>query len=205
MRQEVNGKVFYEDNRGRMIPEELVKDYDKLKDQVVMDSFEGLKDLRQHMLEVKAQVMEDIYTLVQMSAERYGVSLGGDKGNVTVSSYDGRVKLVIAVNEYQSFNENIRLAKQVIDQCIEKWSEGANANLRTVIDQAFAVNQSGRFNVASIMGLRRLAIDDPDWHKAMEIIADSIETGCSRKYFRVYTRPKMDDPYNMVQFDLANL
>ncbi len=205
MRQEVNGKVFYEDNRGRMIPEELVRDYDQLKDQVVMDCFEGLKDLRQHMLEVKAQVMEDIYTLIQMSAEKYGVSLGGNKGNVTVSSFDGRVKLMIAINEYQSFNENIRLAKSVIDQCIEKWSEGTNINLRTVINQAFALNKSGRFNVASIMGLRRLDIDDPHWAKAMEIIADSIETGCSRKYFRVYTRMKLDDPYSMVQFDLANL
>jgi len=205
MRQIIGGKVFYEDSKGRMVPEELVKDYDQLKDQVVMDSFAGLKDLREHMIEVKAKIMDDLYALIQVFADQYGVKLGGSKGNVTVSSFDGKVKLVIATNEYQSFNENLHLAKKVIDQCIEKWSEGANVNLKTVIDQAFALNKAGRFNVASVMGLRRLAIDDPDWIKAMAIISDSIETSCSRKYFRVYTRTNADDPYSMVQFDLADL
>ncbi|WP_320130277.1 DUF3164 family protein [uncultured Sphaerochaeta sp.] len=204
MKKELNGKTYYENSRGSLVPEELIKPYDLIKDQTVMLCFHQVMELRSQMEEVKLQVMQSVSELQDVLASEYKVKLGGKKENLCVTSYDGSIRIIVAVNEYQSFDEKIHIAKQVIDGCIERWSEGTNANLKAIIDQAFALNQSGHMNIRSIVGLRKLNIEDADWVKAMTIISDSLQTVTSKKYFRVYRRDPFGK-YQMIDFDLASI
>jgi antitoxin component of MazEF toxin-antitoxin module len=204
MKKEIDGKVFYENTRGMLIPEQMVKQYDLVKDQTVTHCFDRLMALRTEMQEAKAEVMQSIAELQEILAQQYKVQLGGEKENVRVTSFDGSVRIEVAVNEYQNFDEKIHLAKRVIDGCIEKWTNGANANLKVIIDQAFRLNQSGRMDIRSILNLRKLQIQDEDWKKAMDIIADSLQMVTTKKYLRVYMRAAAGK-YQMVDFDLASI
>nr|WP_321265233.1 DUF3164 family protein [uncultured Sphaerochaeta sp.] len=204
MKKEIDGKTYYKNSKGNLVPEDLIKPYDLIKDQTVNLAFSKVMDLRHQMIETKAEVMAMIAELQQVLADQYQITLGGKKENLMVSSFDGAVRIVVAMNEYQSFDEKIHIAKQVIDSCIERWAEGTNANLKVIIDQAFAINQSGHMDIRSIVNLRRLNIDDEEWKKAMDIISDSLQTVVSKQYFRVYRRDS-EGKYLMVNLDLASM
>ncbi len=70
-------------------------------------------------------------------AEKYGRTRGGAKGNVTFSSFDGAQQITIRVQETLTFGPELQIAKDLIDECVTEWSEGANANLRAIISDAF--------------------------------------------------------------------
>lgn len=94
--QTVNGKEYCINSAGSMVPVEAVKDIDKLRDNVVLTIAERIKALESYMKEVKAQCMSDIGEFLKVSAEQYGVKLGGTKGNVMLTSYDGSVQVIMA-------------------------------------------------------------------------------------------------------------
>lgn len=204
MKKEVDGKTYYQNSQGNLVPENMIKPYDLIKDQTVTLCFGKVMALRKQMVETKVDVMTSIAELQQVLAEQYQITLGGRKENVCVTSFDGSIRIIIAMNEYQSFDEKIHIAKQVIDSCIERWSEGTNANLKVIIDQAFAINQSGHMDIRSIVNLRRLNIQDEEWAKAMDIISDSLQTVVSKQYFRVYKRD-CDGKYQMINLDLSSM
>ena len=78
------------------------------------------------MAAFKAKALADIEDLVAISHERYGVKVGGKKGNVSFITYDGKFKVERAMADRIIFTEEILAAKELIDQCIRKWSEGAD-------------------------------------------------------------------------------
>ena len=59
--------------------------------------------------------MNDVQAFVELSAEQYGAKLGGIKGNVTLTSYDGKYKIQRAIAEYLHFDERLQVAKELID------------------------------------------------------------------------------------------
>ncbi|WP_337050261.1 DUF3164 family protein, partial [Serratia fonticola] len=72
------------------------------------------------------------------------------------------------------------MAKDIIDECVMEWSEGANANLRAIIFDAFEVDKAGKLSVSRILSLRRIKIDDPRWLTAMEAISESLQVAVSK-------------------------
>ena len=190
MKKELNGRVYYEDARGTLVPEELVKPVDQLRDQLVSSIMNKIFKLRLDMESVKGQVLDDIDTFMTLAAAEYGVQLGGKKGNLTLATFDGKYRIIIKMSDRQSFTEGIYLGKELIDKCIEKWSDGANQNLKAIIDQAFQVNQSGKMDIRRVLALRKLDIKDPDWTKAMDIISDAIQVETSKQHLLIYVRDK---------------
>nr|WP_319473064.1 DUF3164 family protein [uncultured Sphaerochaeta sp.] len=190
MKKELNGRVYYEDARGTLVPEEMVKPVDQLRDQLVSSIMNKIFKLRLDMESVKGQVLDDIDTFMTLAAAEYGVQLGGKKGNLTLATFDGKYRIIIKMNDRQSFTEGIYLGKELIDKCIEKWSDGANQNLKAIIDQAFQVNQSGKMDIRRVLALRKLDIKDPDWTKAMDIISDAVQVETSKQHLLIYVRDK---------------
>ncbi len=64
MKKELNGRVYYEDARGTLVPEELVKPVDQLRDQLVSSIMNKIFKLRLDMESVKGQVLDDIDTFM---------------------------------------------------------------------------------------------------------------------------------------------
>lgn len=98
-------------------------------------------------------------------AEKYGRTRGGVKGNVTFSSFDGSEQITIRVQETLTFGPELQIAKDLIDECVTEWSEGANANLRAIIGDAFQVDKEGQLNTGRILSLRRVKIQDERWNR----------------------------------------
>jgi hypothetical protein len=83
-------KEYMTDNQGRQVPVEPVNGIDKLRDQTVrMIAGEALK-MKEVLAAFKQKIRDDIYTFVDLSFQRYGKFYGGKKGNITLTTYDGK-------------------------------------------------------------------------------------------------------------------
>jgi hypothetical protein len=194
---------YMADAQGRLVPIETVKEIDRLRDQTVREIVGKAKELNELMAKFKAGVFGDIEAFIQLSGEKYGVTMGGKKGNVSLLSFDGRYKIQRAIAESLVFDERLQVAKELIDQCIHEWSEGSRAEIRALINDAFQVDKEGRVNTGRILGLRRLDITDEKWQKAMQAIGDSVQVSGSKAYFRVYERVGDSDQYRPISLDIA--
>ena len=196
-------KGYMEDAQGRLVPEGMVKDIDKLRDQTVRSLVQQAAALNEQLRKFKLAAFSDIAAFVQTSAEQYDVKLGGDKGNLTLISYDGRYKLVRQVQENLRFDERLQAAKALIDECITAWSAGSSDEIKVLVNDAFKVDREGDVNTNRVLGLRRLNIQDEKWQRAMQAIGDSISVVGSRSYVRVYERIDGTDQYRAIPLDVA--
>ena len=79
---------------GHLVPEEQVREHDKLRDQAARDLADEAIRLHEALKAFKRRALDDIADVVRISAERYDVKLGGRKGNVSIATYDGDLKVV---------------------------------------------------------------------------------------------------------------
>jgi len=191
------------DARGRLVPKEMVKPIDQLRDQTIAGLIEEAKRLQAQMVEFKTRTFTDIAAFIETSNEEYGVRVGGNKGNISLITFDGRYKIVRQIAERIQFDERLQAAKELIDECIREWTAGSSDKIRALINEAFQVDKEGNVNTGRILGLRRLAIEDPKWATAMRAIVDSIRVTGSKPYVRFYERIKETEEYRPISLDLA--
>lgn len=204
MKVMIDGKNYWKDANGALKPDELVKPIDKERDELVRSFVALAEEHSMAMKRFKRMVFDDVGAFISLSAEKYGVRIGGAKGNVTLFTYDGSYKMQLAVQEHIRFDERIHAAKALIDECLHDWSEGAKPELKALIDNAFEVDKEGNLSTAKILSLRRVEIADKRWNQAMEAISDSVQVVGSKDYIRFYQRD-VDGKYQPISLDMASV
>lgn len=194
---------FVKNAVGHLVPEHQVREHDKLRDGVARDLSTIALDINKALAAFKVKALADIDDLIAISSARYGVTIGGKKGNASITTYDGQFKIERAMAERITFTEEILAAKELIDQCIRKWSEGANSHLRVLVDRAFRANRQGQIKTGDVLSLLRVEIDDPDWKRAMEALKDSIQVNGTAVYIRVYQRIGQTEQYQPINLNIA--
>ncbi|WP_447880399.1 DUF3164 family protein [Serratia fonticola] len=173
---------YMKDRKGRLVPVDQVSAYDLEMDAFVRSQVACAKEHNQALKVFKSKSFDECYAWMDLVAEKYGRKPGGIKGNVTFSTFDGGEQITIKVQDTIEFGPELQVAKDIIDECVLEWSEGANDNLRAIIFDAFEVDQAGKLNVSRILSLRRIKIDDARWLKAMEAISESLQVAVSKTY-----------------------
>ena len=195
---------YWQDASGNLVPESKVREIDKLRTEIVTDLCREAEEHSRRLRQFKLHAMAEVAAFVSISLDQYGVKQGGDKGNVTLLSFDGRYKLVRQIQDRISFGEQLMAAKALIDECVHDWSAGASDNIRALVNHAFQTDKEGKINTGRVLGLRRLEIRDPKWLSAMEAIADSIQTVGSKPYVRFYKRTDATGAYLPISLDVAS-
>lgn len=201
---EVQGQRYMRDEEGKLVPEELVKAQHRLEDDTVRKIIANAQELSDRITRFRGHTFDDVGTFVEILAEQYDRKRGGPKGNITLSSYDGCYKVVVAVQEQLSFGPELQVAKDIVDQCIAEWSDGVEPEIRALISHAFQTDKEGRINRAALFQLRRLDIKREPWPKAMEALSDAIRVIGSREYARFYKRSSPRGRWQAITIDLAS-
>jgi hypothetical protein len=191
-----------EDGQGRLVPVESIKQADLARNDLVRELMKKAQDLQAILANFKAKAMSDIEAFVELSGEQYGAKLGGKKGNVTLYSFDGRFKLLRSIDDFIVFDERLQAAKALIDECLKRWVEGSQKELRTIVNDAFQVDKTGRINTTRVLSLRRLDIEDETWQNAMQAISDSVQVISSKSYIRFYER-LTDGSYKQLNLNIS--
>src|SRR5690606_8263252 len=196
---------FWEDARGALIPESVIKPVDKERDALVKSLVERAKPLQEPLRKFKEDAFADIQALIDLSAEQYGAKVGGRKGNVTMYSFDGRYKVQRAMQDHIAFDERIQAAKALIDACIAEWTHDARPELLAIIDRAFSTDKEGEISPGRVLQLRRHEITDPLWLEAMNALSEAVQVVGSKSYIRLYERIGDTDQYRPISLDIAGM
>jgi hypothetical protein len=196
--------VFMTDSMGRQVPDDLIKDIDKQRDRTVCKIAAEAVKMKAVSAEFKTMICGGIYSFVELSARQYGVKRGGKKGKISLTTYDGQFRLIVSMNDNVTFDEHLQVARELIGKCIERWSDGARAEIRVLVNDAFQVDKAGKVSTARVLGLRRLDIQDKDWKKAMTAITESVQITGTKQYLRIYERDAGGE-YQMIPLDVAAL
>ncbi len=188
---------------GHLVPIAQIREQDLLRDNIVTDIVQDAANLNKQLSEFKLKALNDIADLVSIAAEKYGVMMGGKKGNVSLTSFDGRYKVVRANADRIVFTEELEAAKELITHCIDKWTQGSSANVQALVDRAFKKNAQGQIKTAAVLDLLRLEIEDESWQWAMLALKDSIQVNGTATYIRIYERVGDTDQYKAIPLDLA--
>ncbi|WP_313350508.1 DUF3164 family protein [Paracoccus sp. (in: a-proteobacteria)] len=200
------------DPQGRIVPEHLVSDADRMKDDLTERLLAGAESVQGVLAAYKKTVMDEMRAAKELLFEQYGVTIGkGSKGGFRIRSYDGSCMVEIAVQDRIVFGPELEAAKALIDRCIERWGDGANENLRLLVNDAFQVNKAGRIDTKRVLGLRKFKMKNPDgspdldWDRAMDAITDAMIVDQTATYPRIYARNETTGAMELVNLDFSKL
>lgn len=191
--------------QGHLVPISTIKPIDLLRDQTVNTIAAKAQDLFKALAAFKSSTFSDLEAFVATSAAQYGVEVGGDKGNLTLHSYDGRFKIVRSVADLIRFDEQLIAAKKLVDDCLSDWTDESRDELRALVNQAFQVNATGSVRTSEVLRLLRIDIKDPRWRTAMDAVRNSIQVMGTKPYVRIYERVGTTDAYVPIVLDLAKV
>ncbi|MGX9522467.1 DUF3164 family protein [Vibrio mediterranei] len=195
---------YIEDRKGRLVPVSNVSGFDMEMHEFVKRELEKAKEEQQRLREFKVTAFGNCYAFLDLLAEKYNRTHGGAKGNVTFSTFDGKQQVQISIQDSLVFGPELQIAKDIIDECLSEWSEGANVNLKAIVADAFEIDKEGNLNTGRILSLRKHAIEDARWQQAMTAIGDSILVASSKPYIRFKERDSSGKMVN-VPLDIAAL
>jgi hypothetical protein len=192
---------YLKNSQGHLVPEGQVKEIDKIRAYLVTKLVTEAKQISSNVEKFKGICYEELASFVSLAAQEHGVEIGGNKGNVTLTSFDGRFRICRANDDQIEFNESITIARELIFELIKQWSEGSNANIVAIVHKAFETDKNGHLSVAKILSLKSVQIEDAQWKKAMDIIGASIQVWQTKTYIRFYEK---DQNGKFVQIGLGN-
>jgi hypothetical protein len=190
---------------GNRVPEKFINGRLLLEHQTVLTLIQKAQRMRVAMEVCKAEAFADVTAFQDALSANYNVTRKGSRGGVTLTSFDGLMKIEKSTADTMTFGPELEVAKDLIDQCIAEWVKDANDNLRVLVNDAFRVGATGKISVDRVIGLRRLEIPDDRWRQAMNIISDALRAQSSRTYIRFYTRENLDAKWVQIVLDMSSL
>ena len=192
----VGDRQYCRDGKGRLVPLESVKAQDRLQDDTVRELFAQAEATATVLAAFKAAGLEAVDTFLALLLERYGASPAGEKGNVSLLTFDGLLKVQVQVADLIEFGAELQAAKALLDECLQEWAADIDRpELRALIAQAFDTSKTGTINRAALFTLLRIESQDPRWLQAMDAIRDSIRVTGSKRYLRFASRAKPTDAW----------
>ena len=187
------------DAQGRYVPCDTIRAVDLLRDDLIRSLIPEVEEISKRLAELKAKAFKDVDDFLALSASQYGVKSKAIKGNITLKTFNGEYEVRLASADNIEFDEQLQVAKELIDECLTEWCDGANAKLAVIVKDAFKVDRKGRLDKNRILGLRKYEIEDEKWKRAMEAIGNSVSVTGRRRYIRFF---RIDDSGREYQIQL---
>ena len=196
---------YRRNERGDLVRLANIQPRDVEMDKIV-DRIHGFgHDLSQQISRFREYTLNDIMSYVERVVSEYGGKIGGAKGNVQLTSFDGCKRVQLAQAQVIEAGPEIAAVNAIIDECIADWSKYSNLNLRALVDAALKPNAAGQISVSALLKLRRVEIDDPRWRKVQEAISDALRPTGRAEYIRLYKRETPEQPWHQVPLNLAHV
>ena len=195
---------YLKDAQERLVPVSTIKPQRILEHELVERLCESARALNRALAEFKACSLSEVMNFRDLVAAEYGAEIGGAKGNMTLSTYDGREQVQVQVSETLAFGPELSAAKELIDGCLQRWTKEADDKVRVLVEHAFQVNKMGRIDTQRVLSLRQIAIEDADWKRAMDAISDALRVRSSTTYIRFYEATEKS-PVAQIPLSLAVL
>lgn len=202
---DVNGVPYLHDAQGDLVALSNIKAVHLLEDEMVRKIVGYGESLSAELARYSMHTDADIAAFDALRAQEYGVEPRETKGNRTFTSYDGLLKVQVAVARRIRMGSSLEEAKAVLDAMIVERGAGVDPFLITLVKRAFKTDQEGKVDVRAILALRRLDVDDPRWPKFCQAIDEAIIPDGSKRYIRLYRRDNQQAGWQMIPLALSDV
>lgn len=203
----LNDKKHWRKKDGEFIHPDMVSIDKQLEDEVVEKLIHGALILQNSMLEFKIEAYRVAYGFVDLLRQKYNMErITSKSGAVTLKSFDGTKVVEIQVAKLISFDQKLSLAKEKIDEYLTLKTNGADAEIQTLITRVFDV-KNGKVDAKQILSLKSYPITHDLWKEAMSMIDDATEIAGTKSYIRFKHRKngEVDGAIEHIVLDLAGL
>jgi len=188
MKETIIPEGYKQNAIGHLVPIKLIDPVDLLRDDFLIRIIDNALYMHEQLATFKGHIVSDIETFLDLALEKYGVNEEKTSGDLKITSFDGRYRLIREKAERISFDERWKAAQVLINECMNEMTESIDQSLRNMIAGVFKIDGKGQVNVRRILSLRKYKINHPKWQQAMEAIADAITVTGSCVYYRLYVR-----------------
>ncbi|HDZ9236829.1 TPA: DUF3164 family protein [Vibrio cholerae] len=195
------------DRKGRLVQEANIDPYDIEMDAFVMKHVKKALEIQALLRDFKKEVYEDCCAFQELIAEKYDTKIGGSKGGVSFTSFDGKKQIRICVQDRLVLGPELKVAEKLLKECGNEWAQDSRREVKPFIDDAFETDKEGSISVSKVLGFRRKyknISDDPRWVNSMEAIGDAIQVVGSKTYLNFKER-NSEEKYINIPLDIAKL
>jgi len=198
---------FMRNRKGHLVEESMIDAYDLEMDAFVNKHIARAIEIQEIIRSFKTEVSEDCVSFQELLEEKYGAKLGGKKGGVSFTSYDGEHQIRISVQDRITMGPELRVAEKLLKECAHEWAQGARSEVKAIINDLFETNKEGDISVSKILEFRRdyknISADER-WIKGMEAIGDAIRVVGSKSYLN-FKKRNPEGKYHNIPLDIAKL
>lgn len=203
----INEKGMWRNKEGDFIHPDMITPDKQLEDETVESIVKGALVLQKQMIEFKVKAFEECYGFVDLLRQKYNMErITSKSGTVTLKNFDGTKIVEIQVSKLISFDQKLSLAKEKIDEYLTLKTNGADAEIQTLITRVFDV-KNGKVDAKQILSLKSYPIQHELWKEAMSMIDDATEIAGTKSYIRFKHRKngEVDGSLEHIVLDLAGL
>ncbi len=201
---DVHGQPHLRTGTGALVPVETIPTTKKLRDEMVRREFGFAIALSEQITRFRAHTMTRLGEFDALMAQEYNVTVGGDKGNRTYTSFDGLWKIEVRVQDRIAFDSELMAAKALFDECLREWSVGAAPELRAIVTNAFDTDKEGQINRTNLFILLGTESKDHRWQEGQRAIRNAMYVIGSKEYLRFSFRETCRDRWKALTIDLAS-
>jgi hypothetical protein len=202
-KKDANGNWLAAD--GNSVPQRFVPKQDKARDAMVEKIVARARKLNQQIAAFDGWVDQEIGKFMDGAAKEAGITRNPG-GNQIFTSFSGDQRVEVKVCKFIDFDEKLQFAKQKIDNCLSRWSEGAKEKeaLRGVIARAFKQTRKGYLDTKMVLGLRGYQVKDQEWQEAMELISQAVTITGSKAY-KMFSRRDEKGNWRGIPIDISRI
>lgn len=177
-------RKFLVNSRGFQTPIDQIKPQDLIKHDLVIALTQQAKEQSKAHDDFKRRVFSEVNDLIALVADEYKATFGGAKGNVSLTSFDQKLRIQIGIADQISFGAEIDIAKQLITEVIEDELAETSSFISQLMRDAFEADKQGHYNKNRILALRKYrdANKSEKWENAMKALDEAIITSDSKTY-----------------------
>lgn len=174
---------------GQPVPLSMIPVLMQLKDETVRSIVMRAEETQELLATFKVEAQTLIQDYLDLASQEYGANPTGVKGNLSLLSYDGTLKVVININERIHFEgEKLNAARSLFMECFREWTHTSRPELKAMIEDALNMDKQGRVNRWQILRILRLKSEDERFCRAQKALQDSMAALDSKPYVRIYQK-----------------
>lgn len=202
----VNGRDYMTNAEGGLTPMELIKAEDFMEDQMVRKIIGFAKPLSAELARFKKHTRADIAEFDRLLEAKYGLVKKGraGAGNQKYRTIDGLMTVETRVNKLIEFGPQLQVAKGLIDECLNEWTEDGRAEVRSLVTRAFKVDKAGQISKDAVFELFKVESADERWLQAMNAIEAAVRVIGSKEYLHFSFRESHDADWIRISLNIAD-
>lgn len=190
------------DANGDLVPVKYVSAFDKLRDRNVNKIIGNGRKLRTAL---EKFMIDSIALMNEVAAQKES---HGDKGNLSVSSFDGLLRVSIRQRYNIFFDARVREARDkmfaYVDSVLSRVKAEDAQALRVILQEAFRVGANNMLSTSKVMALIRMDIKNADWKASQDVLKAALTPQKGKQYLQLETRPDTNHDFVSIRLDVSD-